>query len=263
MTAPAPYDRKEVTMKTQGQQQRSQLKHEQEIVMENHKENSSANYALLTIGVLLLGMFMFTLLSGSAHATDISFGYSFSCDGYNQHCPTSNLLIPIGVGSTASDNVAIASVNGLTIGAGNLSFTSPGATSSFDDPPGVIDKFDNPGGSFIITGVVPGLWTPTTLLGGTFLAGGRGDYHTWGEIFQSPIDVTFVNPTLLDDLGMSGSTPYGYGTLVDAVYFNGPGQDWSVQVTYAPSPEPGSLMLLGSGVVGIGGLLRKRLGRDV
>jgi len=221
---------------------------------------------LRTVLTLLLAVPVFC---AGALADDIDFAFNHSCT--IDTCPDGtprNLTIPAKLGKPATDDIYIAFVNGIPVtdggsGNGTLDFATAGATYVFlDGPDHTTAKFDKAGGFFTITGEVPGLSSPTTLLSGYFLAGGVGQTEKPGSAyFNSPVYITSADPTLLSDLGMANATPYGDGFLSDS--FNAEGSPdqywtWNVSLDFTPSPEPSSLMLFGSGVLGFGALLRKR-----
>lgn len=218
--------------------------------------------------LMTLMLFAVTVFSGPAHAGDIDFTFNHSCS--IDTCPDGtprNLTIPSVVGQPATDTNYISMVNSLPVTGGNqgpygsLQFTSAPATSVYIQPDQYTAYFNGPpGGTFTISGVVPG--ANGTLLSGYFLSGGTGNWWDYGSAtFDSPVYVTYANPALLSDLGMPGASGHGYGALSDSFYDDGPPNQywqWSVSLDYTPSPEPGSLLLFGSGVLGLGGLLRKR-----
>ena len=84
--------------------------------------------------------------------------------------------------------------------------------------------------------------------------------------FNSPLEVTHVDATLLHDLGMEAPLLSVQAGLSDAYFLIDDGQVYAwqsaVSLNFTPAPEPGSLALLGSGVLGLGGFLRKRMRRD-
>lgn len=222
-----------------------------------------------TISVIFMFLLAVTALSIGAYAGNVDFTFSHSCS--IDTCPDGtprNLSIPAQLGKPATDNIYIAFVNGIPVtdggsGHGTLDFATAGATYIFlDGPDHTTAHFDAPGGSFTITGEVPGLASPTTLLSGYFLTGGMGQTEKPGSAyFNSPVYITGADPTLLNDIGMPGATPYGYGYLSDSFFVDGFGADywtWGVGVEFTPSPEPSSLLLFGSGVLGFAGLLRRR-----
>jgi PEP-CTERM motif len=221
------------------------------------------SYRVLTT----LMLFAVAAFSNPAHAGDIDFTFNHSCS--IDTCPDGtprNLTIPDAAGYPATDTNYISMVNSIPVTGGNqaygsLQFSSAPASSVYVQFDQYSAYFNGPpAGTFTISGSVPGASGP--LLSGYFLPGGTGDWWDYGSsTFKSPVYITYANPTLLSDLGMPGASDHGYGELSDSFYDDGPPDQywqWSVSLDFTPSPEPSSLLLFGSGVLGLGGLLRKR-----
>ncbi len=68
-----------------------------------------------------------------------------------------------------------------------------------------------------------------------------------------------INPALLTALGLDPRFTHGVGTIYDYAAGDFMDYDRRVTLTFTPSPEPGTLALFGSGIVGLAGLLRRRL----
>jgi PEP-CTERM motif len=226
----------------------------------------SMNRSWTTLATLIF-LSAATVFSNAAYADDINFTFNHSCT--IDTCPDGtprNLTIPNMVGNPATDDTTISFANSLPITTGNLTFHTAGATSVYIEPDEYTAYFNAPGSpstsSFTISGQVPGTGPGATLLSGYFLPGGVGTGFIYGSnYFDSPVYVTYANPALLNDLGMSGATPYGDGELHDSFSDNGPPDkywQWSVSLDFTPSPEPSSLVLFGSGILGLAGLLRRR-----
>lgn len=62
-------------------------------------------------------------------------------------------------------------------------------------------------------------------------------------------------------LGLNPAFTHGSGEVSDSISDDGgQGYDTVVTITFTPTtPEPGSLLLFGSGIVGLAGVLRRKL----
>ena len=125
------------------------------------------------------------------------------------------------------------------------------------------------GGTIAITGTIPsiiGIGTSTTLLTGSFTSN--------PVVIQGPLELRALvagfsdtkNQTLTDFFGLPNAS---FGGLVN-LSFAAPGNPasgftstavLSGDVANTPTPEPGTLLLIGSGLVGIGVGARRRSGR--
>jgi len=228
--------------------------------------------------ILATFLFLFVVagISFAGTTNGVTFSWNFTCV---DPCGGSNLTLASYPGLHASDSVNVGTVsstvpgfgpfalNGAgSQGGGVLAFTSAGAYQVLCNEPTACSSWypgQTPPGPYItINGGADGLPNNTTLLQGYFLWQGMGGFHPDGRAdFQSPLYVTYMNPTLLADLGMPGAENYGMGYLKDSFVpdFQTGGAAWSVELDFAPSPEPSSLVLFGSGILALGGLLRKRL----
>src|SRR5271165_2362201 len=195
----------------------------------------------------------------TACAQTVTFTYYYECI---DTCPPLNLQLATGVGGVASDQVTIATVNSnvpgytnpVPINGGSLSWISSPASIAFIDPNGnPAAEFSNPGGSASIVGSVFGLPNGSVLLTGSFEGGASdGGIDLPGyPYYQGPIDISFINPAILANLGMAGLPNHGTGYLSDS--FNGyPVEQFTVSVTFTPGPQCAS---------GLSGSGRQLLGR--
>jgi hypothetical protein len=102
----------------------------------------------------------------------------------------------------------------------------------------------------------------TLLTINSFLPVGQGHYDEFiiGSSYDGPFQGV-LNQDLLAVLGLPAGSGSGYGTITDQEFFSGQFTDYEMTITFTPTPtpEPGSLALFGSGIVGLAGVLRRRL----
>ena len=204
-----------------------------------------SNRTILAVLLLILAA---ALCASTSHAQTVTFTYSLSCDTNKDfNCPFSFLYVANGIGGKAGDYVTIATVNSdvpgytnpVPINGGLLSFTSSPATRVMcDEPPGgCYAVYDNPGGSASIVGSVFGLPDGATLLTGSFQGGAGSHFNILGAEFGGPISISFINPVILDNLGLAGVPNCGTGYLSDYFadpQFNNGIEVFQVSVTFTP-----------------------------
>jgi hypothetical protein len=192
---------------------------------------------LLVAGLLVLA------LPGTVQADTITFTFS----GNSVHA-----------NSTLTGGPAtLTGINSLTGSLGTVTFTSGPWTD--DDGTGWYGYL--PGGSITIQG-------GQTLFAGTFSGPGE-----WSLILYNSATGTAyvqytgqvagnVNPALLALLGLPTDHPYLPGTITLILQFNqnsgGNGTLVSGNLQLTTTPEPGTMALFGSGLVGIAGMIRRR-----
>ena len=161
-----------------------------------------------------------------------------------------------GMSLSGSVLIAVKGLNGLVTGndLGSIAFTTGAMTSGNLQMGGMFDG----AGSFVITGngtggipngVIfngsfhgPVTWTLITLANGTHnytLTGDvMGTWYTGSSVFGATVQLTI-------------NTGKGF--------FNGTTEISSGDTNIAAVPEPGSLTLMGAGLVGLAGILRRKL----
>ena len=233
--------------------------------MKTQSTNSSL-YHLRTIIASLMLVLALALIPATASAGTVTFSFSDSC---HECSPTSNLWTAGAPGmSTVELGVPIDTVtSGTTFDNpnGQPTFTSAPATSlgpTYYPPFTWSALYANPGGSGTITypGGLGWLLNISYFLGD----GSSGQYDKPGGYawYQSSY-IGDINPALLSALGLDPRFTHGYGTISDSAsgdYFE---WDRNVTLTFMPSPEPGTLALFGSGILGLAGVLRRKLQRVV
>ncbi len=121
-----------------------------------------------------------------------------------------------------------------------------------------------PGGTFTITAEnIPGIANGTTIFSGTFTCASGCNWtleltgHTANSnvyVLSGTISGTWYNGATVS--GVEVQTAVGTGTGL----FSGMGMGTSGDTTFVTTtPEPGSLMLMGTGLVGLAGALRRKL----
>ncbi len=226
------------------------------------QSNSSSLRHLRIILASLMLVFALILVPATASAGTVTFSFSDSC---HECSPTSNLWTANGPGaSTVELGVPIDTVTGgtgLYNPNGQLTFTSAPATSlgSVYDPPFTWSAiYSNQGGSGTITDPGGFGWLLNISY---FLGDGSSEQYDkpGGYAWYQSSYIGDINPALLTALGLDPRFTHGYGTISDSASGDYIEFDRNVTLTFTPSPEPGTLALFGSGILGLAGLLRRRL----
>jgi hypothetical protein len=147
--------------------------------------------------------------------------------------------------------------------------------TKFNKGSGTSTLFFDDGGSLSIVGEIPsiGINTMTTLITGFFDSNGIENHETNATLnsktkhggIDGYLDISFINPTIVTELNLLGGSGHGFiSEMFINLSFNTNNQSWngninSTDLIIKPSPEPSSLFLLGSGMLGVAGFLRRKL----
>jgi hypothetical protein len=196
--------------------------------------------------------------AGTASAvTIIDFGTGFGGPG-----GTINIS-----GSNASGSgifIDSLTITGAPSGNGVYDVEGTGACADGSGGCGVL-SFNTATNTISLTGAIPSLGIGSqTLLWGDFSGGYTITANTGvvGSIFASGVDTK--SAALLAAIGLDPNTPFAYFGFTMGFNLLGTGSPYtaiSTDITNTSVPEPGSIALFGSGLLGLGAAVRRRFGK--
>lgn len=185
---------------------------------------------------VIVGLLVLPFFAQTTQANNVDFG----CSGVNACAGSIADVFSGGVLVSATDFGGVTVVNGTgPADDQGLNFTFAFATTVA--PPNIVLEEQGGDGSALI---------------GTILAA-TGVQNLGGSGLDQ-ITLTVLWTAMSPDFATFLGAPTGIG-VADNLILTVNGAATSVDVSINPTPEPGSLLLLGSGLLGVGGFLRRRI----
>jgi hypothetical protein len=147
--------------------------------------------------------------------------------------------------------------------------------TKFNNGSGTSTLFFDDGGSLSIFGEIPsiGINSVTQLITGTFDSNGMETHETNSFLnsktgkggINGYLNITLIDPTIVQALNLLGGNGHGFlSEMFVTLSFDRNRQTWngnvdSTDLIIKPAPEPVSLLLLGSGLIAVAALMRRKV----
>jgi PEP-CTERM motif len=234
------------------------------------------------LGIGAIALLTFVILAPQASADDLLIAQGRQIDFMGGAGGT--VSFKLGLGNSL--NVTGAPINNLVQFPSFLNFPVVGGLlnlstgpcesgcTKFNKGSGTSTLFFDDGGSLSIVGEIPsiGINTMTTLITGFFDSNGIENHEANASLnskthhggIDGYLDISFIDPTIVQALNLLGGNGHGYiSEMLINLSFNSDQNSWngsinSTDLDIKPTPEPGSLFLLGSSLLGAAGILRRK-----